>query len=204
MKIFKLNIIGLGNVGQTLARLFVQNGLATIVGVYNRDQARALSGIAFIGQGEYYDDVTQLPHADITLITTSDSMIASMSQQYSLNKNLQPGDIILHCSGVLASDSISILRAKGCHVCSVHPMHSFINPSISLHKYPGTYCAFEGDDKAADVVIKLFAQIGSIIFKVIKELGNIEQDVEEYTDGKIICIITTNINIFILNTKLKC
>lgn len=161
-----INIIGLGNVGKTLARLFVDNKLAEIAGVYNRSQKNGLEGISFIGQGVYYQDIKYLPKADITFITTADAIIANASAEYALNCNLQSGSIVVHCSGTLASTCMNALREKGCYICSIHPMHSFIEPYISAQNFTGTYCAIEGDKLAVDLVSSLFTAIGAKVINV--------------------------------------
>lgn len=164
----RMNIIGAGNVGQTLGKLFVKYHLLEIQGIYNRTKSRALDAIDFIGQGEFYSDIIKLPHADITLITTSDSYLAKAAYLVGLNENLQPGDIVVHCSGVQSSDGIDFLRSKGCLVVSIHPMRSFTNPQISVLDYNGTYCAIEGDPSAVLVLRKLFEGIGSCVYKINK------------------------------------
>lgn len=162
----QINIIGLGNVGKTLARMFVDKRLANIAGVYNRTRANGLSGLDFIGQGRLCESIEDLPKADLTFITTSDDIISSISQEYAHNINLDKGSIVVHCSGVLPANCMQELRVKGCYICSIHPMHSFIDPSISLGTYPGTYCAIEGDEQAIPIVADLFAKIGSKLIRV--------------------------------------
>lgn len=161
-----VNIIGLGKVGATLAKLFVDNAIAEIAGVYNRSEDNGLQGIKFIGQGEYYNSITSLPKADITFITTTDEVISSISAEYATNCNLQAGSIVVHCSGTLAASCMEVLRNKGCHICSIHPMHSFADPNISVQKFVGTYCAIEGDKLALDLVSSLFIAIGAKVINV--------------------------------------
>lgn len=164
-----VNIIGLGNISKTLARLFVDNNLFSIAGIYNRTESKALSGIEFIGQGTYCKSIAELPTANLTFITTSDIFIKEASDEYSLNKNLIAGSIVVHCSGVLPASCMDAIRQKGCYICSVHPMHSFIDPVVSLQKYSGTYCAIEGDREATDIVSKLFVAIGSKVINIASD-----------------------------------
>ncbi|MDF1758188.1 MAG: DUF2520 domain-containing protein [Legionellaceae bacterium] len=165
----QMNIIGSGNVGRTLANLFVDNQLLNISGVYNRTEKHAREAIEFIGDGYFVANIVDLPHADITIITTTDDNITTSAKELSLNENIRPGDIIAHCSGVLSSGSLDSLKNKGCMVASVHPMRSFINPMISVKEYPGTYCAIEGDKMALDVLEPLFTSIGSKLYAVNHE-----------------------------------
>lgn len=157
-----LNIIGAGHLGQTLGRLFATHQLAQIGGIYNRTKASALDAIRFIGQGTYCSSLAELPHADITLISTPDDSISSVCTSFSTtNESIQAGDIVMHCSGTLSSDYLLSSKDKGCFIASIHPMRSFKQPAISVNEYVGTYCAMEGDDHALAVLGPLFEAIGS-------------------------------------------
>jgi predicted short-subunit dehydrogenase-like oxidoreductase (DUF2520 family) len=164
-----MNIIGSGNVAQTLGKLFVNCGLVEIGGIYNRTSKKAFDAIQFIGQGTFYKSSAELPSADITLITTADDNIKEAANSYCLNKNIKPGQIVAHCSGVLSSDCMISLRDRGCFLASIHPMRSFIQPSLSVNEYSGTYCALEGDKAATDILRELFTSIGSNIYEINKE-----------------------------------
>ena len=74
--------------------------------------------------------------------------------------------VALHCSGALTSAELSTLKEKNCLTCSVHPMHSFASPDISVSKFKGTYCAVEGDDEAVNLSIKIFSAIGGITYRI--------------------------------------
>ena len=165
----QINIIGFGKLAQTLARLIIDNKLACIAGIYNRTRSNAEKNIHYVGNPQIYDSVLELPHANLTFITTADDCIVEMATQYAANPNLQVGDVVVHCSGVLASSCMQVLQDKGCRVCSVHPMHSFIDPETSIKKYAGTYCAIEGDSVAVEAATRLFTAIGSKVFEVDRE-----------------------------------
>ncbi|OGV32275.1 MAG: hypothetical protein A3E88_05500 [Legionellales bacterium RIFCSPHIGHO2_12_FULL_35_11] len=166
---FSINIIGASALGQTLAKLFVVNNLGIIGGIYNRTPIKAKKAIEFIGSGEYCSSIADLPHANITFITTADEYIIPAAQLFSENKNIQPNDIVVHCSGVLSSKYLELLREKNCLLASVHPMRSFVIPEKSVAEYPGTYCALEGDLFAIPFLEKLFVGIGSIVYLVNKD-----------------------------------
>jgi predicted short-subunit dehydrogenase-like oxidoreductase (DUF2520 family) len=106
--------------------------------------------------------------ADVTLITTPDDKIASVVLQLATHAKWRSGDVVLHCSGLYTSDSLSALRAKGCWVASVHPLRSFAVPCLSVQAYPGTFCAIEGDESALPLLHEWFAAIGSVPFNIPK------------------------------------
>jgi predicted short-subunit dehydrogenase-like oxidoreductase (DUF2520 family) len=161
-----INLVGAGQVGKTLAHLFVKHQLAQIQAVFNTHSKRAESAIAWIGGGHYCATLEDLPHADITLITTPDDYIEQTCQILSKSLQIKPGDIILHCSGALSSDALISAKKRGCFVASIHPMRSFANLTQSAQEYPGTYCAMEGDMEALQVLEPLFKAIGSVTYPI--------------------------------------
>lgn len=162
-----IRFVGAGRVGKTLGALCVQRELATVGGVCNRTLQSAHDAIAFMGQGVAYNDLEALPWANITWITTPDIKIAPTALALSRLETVSP--IVVHCSGTLSSDALAVLRQRGCHLASVHPMRSFADPGLSVAHYAGTYCALEGDDAALRVLRPLLEAMGSVTFSVAKE-----------------------------------
>ncbi len=163
-----VNIIGAGNLGKTLGFLLSQSDEITIGAVCNASLERAVQAIDFIGAGTAVATLNELPPADITLITTPDSLIEKICEQLSQTTHLQRNSIAVHCSGCLTSDVMLALKHKACKLVSVHPMRSFANPLLSIQNYQGTYCALEGDDEAIVVVDSIFKSIGSITYPICK------------------------------------
>jgi predicted short-subunit dehydrogenase-like oxidoreductase (DUF2520 family) len=161
-----INLVGAGQVGKTLGHLFVKHHLAHIQAVFNTHSKHAKAAIEWIGGGHYYATLQDLPHADITLITTPDDYIEQICQILSESPHIRPGDIILHCSGALSSHALISAKKRGCFVASIHPMRSFANLIQSAQEYPGTYCAIEGDIEALRVLEPLFKGIGSVIYRI--------------------------------------
>ncbi len=164
-----INIIGTGNVGKTIGRLIVTHHAGTIRGIFNRTSSHSTHGIQFIGNGTMCQDIASLPPADITLITTPDNAISEACLTLCQNQNIKPGCIIIHCSGSLTSDVLLPLKRIGCSIASIHPMHSFAKPELSIKQYAGTFCAVEGDKEATDVITDLFKSIGSITYFIHKD-----------------------------------
>ena len=166
MRTLRINFIGAGNLGKTIARLLVLNNAGSIEGVCNRSLESSITAVQFIGQGKAYTSLSHLPPADLVFITTPDDLIEQCANQLSQSDSLNPGTIVVHCSGTISSSLLNSVKAKGCHVASVHPMRSFANPSISVERYSGTFCAIEGDEKATEILFDLFKKIGSVPFKL--------------------------------------
>ena len=168
-----VNIIGSGNLGKTIGRLFVKNKLATINGIYNRNIKNSMDAIQFIGEGSAYKNIVDLPHADITFIATPDDAIAEACLTLSQNTNLKKWSIIAHCSGVQTSDILSPLKENGRYTASIHPMHSFANPEVSIESFVNTYCAVEGDAEATKTLTRLFDSMGAITYPISKDKKSI-------------------------------
>ena len=164
-----MNIIGAGHVGQTIGYLLIKSALVRIGAVYNRTEESAFDAIEFIGDGQYCSTIREMPHAQLTLITTPDDCILSACTELSANEHLKPGDVVIHFSGSCSSDSLLPVKQKGCHVASVHPMRSFARPELSVKEYQGTYCAMEGDAAALDLISPLLEAMGSITYLINKE-----------------------------------
>ncbi len=163
-----MNIIGAGNVGKTLGKLFFTRELVHIAGIINQSPDSTSQAIRFIGSGQAYTAIKDMPAADITLITTADDSIARICLEL-CKTDIKPGSIVMHCSGTLSSDVLIALKARGALIASVHPLRSFADPERSFEQYAGTYCAMEGDEGALRVIKPLFTAIGSMVFMVNKE-----------------------------------
>lgn len=165
----KINIIGAGAVGQTFGHLFVKYRLATIQGVVNQTEQSAQRAIQFIGQGQCYAAIRDLPHADLTLLTVADQQIAALASILATNPNLQPGAVVMHCSGTLTSACLASLQDKQCAVASLHPAMSLKNPKWSVQQFMQIPCAVEGDPEAVTLITKVFTSIGAVVYPIMPE-----------------------------------
>jgi predicted short-subunit dehydrogenase-like oxidoreductase (DUF2520 family) len=169
MSTTRINFIGCGKLGKTLARLFASNNLATIAGVLNSSAESARNAVNFIGQGIACRTMHELPTADLYFITVRDDLIETISNQLAQENIYKRGTIIVHCSGSLSSEILVRARESGCYLASVHPIKSFANPEQSVASFTGTYCGLEGDENIKPYLINLFSSIGGIPFVINKE-----------------------------------
>ncbi len=168
-----LSILGAGKLATTLAYLWHTAGTFHIGQVICRHQSHACDAVRFIGAGsavalsptldgaseklDYPQNRSILESADVWLIATPDQDIDKIAQ--SLTPILRPNDIVFHCSGSLPS---AVLPFEHCQSASVHPVHSFANPSHSVQHFAGTYCTAEGNASALEVLLPAFAAVGGI------------------------------------------
>lgn len=161
-----INIIGAGRLGKTIARLLSDNAKVTIQAICNQSLQSANDAISFIGQGKACAELSKLPPADVTLITTPDDEIKGVSERLACSESLKPGSTICHFSGALSSVILKNLSAKGCGIMSAHPMHSFAKAKLSVNSFSGSYCAVEGSEASLNLVTPLLESIGAVTFIV--------------------------------------
>lgn len=164
-----INIIGAGAVGQTLGHLWVKHQAAKIQTVLNQSIDSSQRAINFIGQGQIGHTISDLPSSDLVLLSVPDQDIVSIANELSKNPHLQPGTLILHCSGALNSDCLASLRSKQCALASLHPAMSFIHPKFAVTQFANTLCALEGDVEAVSVLAPLFTTIGARVYQIEPE-----------------------------------
>lgn len=156
----KLNIIGCGNVGKTLAHLWVKHGVFQIQDVCNRSLESAQNACAFIGQGQPTQSINDLRPANVFLIGTADQSIADCCELLVKSNVLQAGNIVFHCSGALPASILDFAKTADAVIASIHPIKSFADPSLCITNFAGTFCGAEGDVAALIELEKAFQAIG--------------------------------------------
>ena len=157
-----LSCIGAGLLGKTLCHLLSRQ--LTIGQVINRSANSSQQAVDFIGAGSAGSLDNLLP-ADIWLIATPDDGIAAAGQALFESGVLEAGNIVLHCSGSLGANAFQF-ASQGVSRASVHPIHSFANPSQSIQTFAGSHCAVEGEPQAVEVLSSLFNAIGALPFDI--------------------------------------
>jgi predicted short-subunit dehydrogenase-like oxidoreductase (DUF2520 family) len=77
----RLNLIGCGRVGKTLARLWHLHDRVQIQDVLTTSPASAAGAIEFIGAGHAVSNMTDMRPADLWMIATPDAQVADMARQ---------------------------------------------------------------------------------------------------------------------------
>ena len=159
----RMNIIGSGKLGRTLARLLRDAGLVSIGSIYNRNIDSSESAQAFIGAGRAVNSIQGLSNdpAELWMLATSDDAIGCCAVQLAELSGIdwQKG-IIFHSSGLKTSAELAPLQKLGAAIASIHPAHSFASPEHSLTSFPSTVCTLEGDERATNLLKPLFSAIG--------------------------------------------
>lgn len=160
----KINIIGTGKLGMTMAYLFLQYPQYQLCGVLNRNLKTSIQAIKKLGSGQAVASYAELPEADMTLIAVGDDQIASVSQMVHQYAPIQAGHILWHGSGCLDSHILRNPKHPQTWVASLHPLRSFAHPKMVAYHFAGTFCALEGDAQALAVLHQCFENFGARVF----------------------------------------
>lgn len=168
----RLNVIGTGRVGQTLARLWQERGQCLVQDLLARHSDSAVKAQEFIGSGRVCSSLDELREADLWMITVPDTQVAQVAEQ--LAKCLQSrgkpqASIVFHCSGFLPAAALTPLQSLGWQAASVHPVLNFASPEAGVTRFSGTPCGLEGDAHAKLELRLLFEAIGGECFEVQQE-----------------------------------
>ncbi len=164
-----LNVIGCGNVGRTLSRVFCRRNVVQLRSVLNRSRESGSRAVQFIESGRAVEDYAQLGEADVFMISASDGAIAECCRQLCATGLLRQGVVVFHCSGALDSSLLGPAKAQGASVASVHPVKSFADPAIAAETFAGTFCALEGDGEACEALREVLHGCGAVTFPVKPE-----------------------------------
>jgi len=164
-------IVGAGNLGTALA-ISLRDAGFHIDSVVTRHRAPSLARARQIANKIASRVLSRMVgvKARILWICVPDSAIAQVAA--SLADQLDGhGRVVLHASGVLSSDVLQPLRAKGASVASVHPFMTFVRgsrPSLA-----GVPFAIEGDSKAVALARNIVRRLGGKPFAIGKKEKNI-------------------------------
>lgn len=162
----RLNIIGCGRVGRTLARLWRNHGVFETGDVNDHTPDKSRAAVAFIGGGRACGHVEEMRGADLWLLAPPDDRIAACCRELAAGTALAAGNIVFHCSGALPSGVLADAAARGARVASVHPLKTFADAAIAAGSFAGTSCAAEGDTAALAVLKPAFGRVGARVFEI--------------------------------------
>lgn len=160
----RLNIIGCGRVGRTLARLWHTRAVFAIGDVDDHGFDKSRAAVAFIGAGRASTGIDDTSEAELWLLALPDDRIAERCRVLAASKRLTAGNIVFHCSGALGSGELAAAVACGAAVASIHPLKTFADPVIAVATFAGTSCGVEGDAAARAVLAPAFEAIGARLF----------------------------------------
>lgn len=165
----KINLIGSGRVGSTLARLWCEQGSFQIQDVLTRSLVTAAHAVSFIGAGHAVTALADMRDADLWMLAVPDREISKVAIALSQGAPQRAPSTVFHCSGALSSSELLALSQQGWSVASAHCLLSFANPRDALQQFSGTPCALQGDDRAVELLSAAFQEIGACCFPVLEK-----------------------------------
>lgn len=174
MALQRINLLGCGRVGKTLARLWHAQGVLHIQDVLTQSAATAQQAVAFIGAGRAVTALSDMLPAELWMIGTQDKDIAPAAARLAAQVVMHPGvftaasprPIVFHASGALDSRQLAALQNLGWQVASAHCILSFASPETAVDQFTGTACALEGDTEACARLHPIFSRVGAQCFEV--------------------------------------
>lgn len=161
-----INIIGAGRLGQQLAYTLRHNGRIQQITVCNRTEASAQRAMHATGAGAAVAQLQDLPNADITFITVPDDALPAVVDYLAHITIIKPGQIVLHCSGVLSSKELGALKQQGCLTASVHPLKAFRAHHLQDNAFQQCDCLIEGNATAVAILTDLFTHLGANVLSL--------------------------------------
>ncbi|TAL64545.1 MAG: DUF2520 domain-containing protein [Legionella sp.] len=162
----KYNLIGAGRLGMNIAFALIQHRLLNLQAICNRSLHSAETACKSIGAGHAVNQIRQLPKADVFWITVNDDVIVDVVQELLSSSILEPGNRIIHCSGVLSSDILAPLKKYGCEIASVHPLKAFKSGYLDANCFDQVDCVIEGDVAIRDWLKELFYSLGANLIPI--------------------------------------
>jgi glutamyl-tRNA reductase len=89
----KLDIIGAGKAGRSLARLWAQAGVFEIGCVVNRTLESSRAAVDFIGEGQPIERLSDIGPLDVLMISTSDKCIEECALSIARERNTSPNAV---------------------------------------------------------------------------------------------------------------
>ena len=163
----KLNVIGCGRVGQTLAALLHQHGQVHVQDLYSRSFSCAEQAAKFVGAGKPVAALHLMRPADVWLLSVPDAQVGAVAQALAAAQGAKlAGAIVFHNSGFLSAAVLQPLQALGCHAASAHPVLNFASSDTGVRQFAGTPCGLEGDAKALAWLHTALTAIGGRCFEI--------------------------------------
>lgn len=191
-----LNIIGCGNVGRSLARLWQQHDTLAISDILNRTPTSSQQATAFIGAGRTATSIDDMTPADIWMIAVGDDSIRSCCEQLAASNKLRPGAVIFHCSGALPSGELEAARARGSTIASIHPIRSFANPEHIVATFDGTWCGVEGEAAALEILAPAFESIGARLVSINADAKTVYHSAAVFACNYLVTLLDTAVKAY--------
>src|SRR5258708_11363177 len=182
-----LAIIGAGRVGRALGRRFREMGWK-IGSIVTRGEVSARKAVRFIGAGHAHPGISRAIFASrVILIATPDDEISAVASELGrIGSGELPGKVILHTSGTRGADALSVLKAQGAAVGSMHPLQSF--SGVSVPSLEGRVFAVDGDSQAIRVARQMTRALGGSPVRIASEKKTLYHAAASMAAGHVLAV----------------
>lgn len=159
-------IVGPGRVGQAMGKLLNDAGFRVQFIATRRLTARS-GAKRFIGSGRPVALTSlELAQAQVLLLTTSDSALATVASDLAKLRNNWRGRVVLHTCGSMSPSVLEPFRRRGAAVGSLHPFQTVPSPAVGLRNLKGCFWAIDGDARARQVARRWVKALDGAAFTV--------------------------------------
>ena len=166
----RIAIVGPGNLGKTLG-LWLQRAGYRVDEVIFRDSPGSRAAAFALSRrlsARAADIGSASLDANLVWLTVPDRAISTCAATLANRVNVDwKGKVVVHSSGALPSDELSILREKGAAIASVHPFMTFV--AGSAPSADGVLFAVEGDERALRATRRIIQKLRGIVFPIAKK-----------------------------------
>jgi predicted short-subunit dehydrogenase-like oxidoreductase (DUF2520 family) len=160
----RTGIIGTGAVGTLFALRACQAG-HPVTGLWSRDRSHAEQVATLTGDARVFDAPEEvLQSADLVFLTVPDSVIRPMAEL--IAGGVQPGQVIVHTSGLHSLDVLASLSDAGARVGSAHPLRAVADPIASAEIFEGTACFIEGAEDTSETLQAFLESLEAQVFRI--------------------------------------
>jgi len=144
-------IVGGGRMGRGLARVLAEAGERVVL--WSRREAAGAVTDAVAG-------------ARTILLAVPDDAITPLAGTLAEAGAVEPGQVVLHLSGLHGREALGPLAGVGAALGSLHPLQAISDPDTAAERWRGAYAAVEGDETAAREAERLARLLGLIPFRL--------------------------------------
>lgn len=160
----KITIIGAGIVGRTIGKLIALNNAYELYQVCNSNLHSSKQAVKEIGAGNPISSFDALLPTDIIILGTPDNVSAHVAAE--LYHHINSKTVLIYFSGMLKLSTFNQLNNKHVFVSRIHPIKHMKSVDKAISSFKGTYCVYEGNEQAYDLIKSLFESIGAHVFKI--------------------------------------
>jgi predicted short-subunit dehydrogenase-like oxidoreductase (DUF2520 family) len=110
-----------------------------------------------------------LSEVAVVVLAVPDDAIPPLAAVLARGAGIRPAQVVLHLSGSLASDALSVLAGSGAGLGSLHPLQTLVQPELAPEHLRGAWAAVEGSARAVELAERLARDIGLRPFRLRAE-----------------------------------